>query len=160
MSEAVPVAVTGIAGPGAPHVFQFNRRESLGYLLVHVALLFLWVGCNDSAVKFCACSRLEIHWLHQFCRSCQVQTLTLGMSTGTCRLNLAMSFCAPSDTWRRRSGRPVTFICQRQSPESGHLWACPMLWRLATQYQRTTKNTSSSFCQCWSIITCIELPST
>ncbi|CAK9045691.1 FO synthase subunit 1 [Durusdinium trenchii] len=34
LSEAVPVALSGIAGPGAPHVFQFDRRESLGCLVL------------------------------------------------------------------------------------------------------------------------------
>ena len=29
LAEAVPVAIKGIAGPGAPHQFCFDRREAL-----------------------------------------------------------------------------------------------------------------------------------
>ena len=33
--EAVPVALRGIGGPGAPHWFEFHRRETLGFLRKH-----------------------------------------------------------------------------------------------------------------------------
>ena len=29
LSEGVPVALRGITGPGAPHLFEFDRRQSL-----------------------------------------------------------------------------------------------------------------------------------
>lgn len=29
LAEGVPVMVKGLAGPGAPHVLQFDRRENL-----------------------------------------------------------------------------------------------------------------------------------
>lgn len=38
--EAVPVMLTGIGGPGAPHHFEFQRRESLGVLAVGLLLRF------------------------------------------------------------------------------------------------------------------------
>lgn len=34
LSEAVPVMLQGIGGPGAPHHFEFRRRSSMGILLV------------------------------------------------------------------------------------------------------------------------------
>lgn len=30
LAEGVPVMMTGIGGPGAPHQFTFERRETLG----------------------------------------------------------------------------------------------------------------------------------
>ena len=36
LSEGVPVAVQGIAGPGAPHVFLFERRENTSVLPANV----------------------------------------------------------------------------------------------------------------------------
>ncbi len=30
--EAVPIMLTGTGGPGAPHHFEFQRREALGFL--------------------------------------------------------------------------------------------------------------------------------
>ncbi len=31
LAEGVPVMLTGIGGPGAPHQFTFERRETLGF---------------------------------------------------------------------------------------------------------------------------------
>ena len=38
LAEAVPVALQGVGGPGAPHWFQFNRRESLSFVISLLAL--------------------------------------------------------------------------------------------------------------------------
>ena len=35
LSEGVPITIRGIAGPGAPHLFEFHRRESLSSLVLH-----------------------------------------------------------------------------------------------------------------------------
>lgn len=47
LSEGVPVALRGITGPGAPHLFEFDRRQSLcpwaalvGFSLLGVDIFF------------------------------------------------------------------------------------------------------------------------
>lgn len=42
LSEGVPVAIRGITGPGAPHLFEFDRRESLS----------AWAVKFDTLIRF------------------------------------------------------------------------------------------------------------
>lgn len=40
LSEAMPVSLKGIGGPGAPHVMHFCRRVDAGLLLQREATMF------------------------------------------------------------------------------------------------------------------------
>lgn len=39
------VHLTGIGGPGAPHVFYLQRLDDSGYLLKVSSILFIWNSC-------------------------------------------------------------------------------------------------------------------
>lgn len=69
MTEAVPVALTGIGGPGAPHHFEFVRRETLGFIASVLLCLFLFMFASfplklDTILDMFHASATHCHYWH------------------------------------------------------------------------------------------------